>query len=56
MDAFDRSWQWATKALDDPMMIPADVHNAVMAMSEADRQDRARLNEAVRQRLMRPNV
>jgi hypothetical protein len=48
MDAFDRWWAWARKPLASIEMIPADIHNPVMALPEADRRDRELVNEAVR--------
>lgn len=46
MDAFDRFWEWAEKPLDSPLMIPAELHRAVMELSPEDRRARAKLNEA----------
>ncbi len=46
-DAFDRWWEWAEKPLDSLLMIPADIHEAVMALAPEDRRDRAKVNEAV---------
>jgi hypothetical protein len=48
-DAFDQWWEWAEKPLDSPLTIPAEIHEAVMALSPEDRRDRAKVNEAVRQ-------
>jgi hypothetical protein len=47
-DAFDLWWQWAEKALDSMLMIPAELHDAVMGLSPEDRRDRAKVNEAAR--------
>jgi hypothetical protein len=47
-DAFDRWWQWAEKPLDSPLTIPAEVHEAVMALAPEQRRDRHAVNEAVR--------
>ncbi len=47
MDAFDRWWNWASKDLDNPLTIPAEIHNPIMALSEEDRRDREKVNEAV---------
>jgi hypothetical protein len=46
-DAFDQWWEWAEKPLGSFVTIPADVHNAVMELSEEDRHDRAKVNAAV---------
>jgi len=48
-DAFDQWWEWARKPLDSPLTIPASIHNPIMALPEDDRQDRQKVNEAVRQ-------
>ena len=48
-DAFDQWWQWAEKPVDSELMIPAELHDAVMALSPDDRRDRAKVNEAARQ-------
>jgi hypothetical protein len=53
-DAFDRWWEWAEKPLDSMLMIPAELHDAVMALSPEDRRDRAKVNEAVRRYRERP--
>jgi hypothetical protein len=47
-DAYDRWWEWAEKPLDSDLMIPAEIHNPVIALSDEDRRDRAKVNEAVR--------
>ena len=47
-DAFDLGWEWAEKPLDSGLTIPAEIHNPVMALSEEDRHDREKVNEAVR--------
>ena len=47
-DAFDRWWQWVTKPVSSLETIPVEVYRAVMALPEAARQDRERVNEAVR--------
>lgn len=48
-DAFDLWWEWATKDRENGLlMIDADIHNAVMSLTEEERQDRAVVNEAVR--------
>ena len=46
-DAFDQWWEWAQKPVDNPLTIPAVIHNAVMALSPEDRRDRVKVNEAV---------
>jgi alkanesulfonate monooxygenase SsuD/methylene tetrahydromethanopterin reductase-like flavin-dependent oxidoreductase (luciferase family) len=48
-DAFDPWWEWAEKPVDSMLTIPAELHDAVMALSPDDRRDRAKVNEAVRQ-------
>jgi hypothetical protein len=52
-DAFDCWWQWVTKPVSSLETIPVEVYRAVMALPEAARQDRERVNEAVRQLLAR---
>lgn len=47
MDAFDRWWQWAEKPLDSYLTIPAEIHQAVMALPPEARRDRARVNAVV---------
>jgi hypothetical protein len=47
-DAFDRWWEWAEKPPESTLMIPAELHEVVMALSPGDRRDRAKVNEAVR--------
>jgi hypothetical protein len=49
MDAFDRWWQWAEKPLDSGLTIPAEIHHAVTTLPRGDWNDRAKVNEAVRQ-------
>jgi hypothetical protein len=46
-DAFDQWWEWAEKPLDSGLTIPAEIHNAVMALPPEERRDRAKVNEAV---------
>jgi hypothetical protein len=46
MDAFDRFWQWADKPLESPLMIPVELHQAVMELAPQDRRDRAAVNQA----------
>ena len=48
-DAFDLWWEWTEKPLGSTLMIPAEIHNAVMAMPPEERHDRAKVNAAVRQ-------
>ena len=52
-DAFDCWWQWVTKPVSSLETIPVEVYRAVIALPEAARQDRERVNEAVRQLLAR---
>jgi len=47
-DAFDRWWGWVIKPVDSTLTIPAEIHEAVMALRPEDRCDRAKVNEAVR--------
>jgi len=47
-DAFDLWCQWAEKPVESMLTIPADIYNPVMALSEEERHDRAKVNEAVR--------
>jgi hypothetical protein len=46
-DAFDRWWAWARKPVDSYETILAEIHNPIMGLSEAERQDRKRVNDAV---------
>jgi hypothetical protein len=52
-DAFDLWWEWAEKPADSLLAIPAEIHDAVMALSPEERRDRATVNEAVRNGLNR---
>jgi hypothetical protein len=52
MDAFDRFWQWANKPVDSPLTIPAERHYVVTRLSEEDRGDRRKVNEAVHDALL----
>jgi hypothetical protein len=45
-DAFDRWWEWASKPLDSPLTISAELHHAVTALSPEDQRDRAKVNRA----------
>ena len=45
-DAFDLWWEWAEKPADSLLTIPAEIHDAVMALSPEERRDRATVNEA----------
>jgi hypothetical protein len=47
-DAFDQWWEWANKPPESMLMIPAEIHNAVMMLTEDERKDRAIVNETVR--------
>jgi hypothetical protein len=47
-DAFDQFWEWAEKPLDSMLTIPAEIHDAVMMLTEDQRKDRAIVNETVR--------
>jgi hypothetical protein len=47
-DAFDRWWEWVEKAADNPLTIPAYLHDAVMQLPAEQRLSRAMVNEAVR--------
>jgi hypothetical protein len=47
-DALDRWWYWAEKPHESMLTIPAELHDAVMALSPDERRDRAKVNEAVR--------
>jgi hypothetical protein len=48
-DSFDLFWQWAEKPLDSLLTIPAEIHEAVMALSPEERRDREKVNQAVRE-------
>jgi hypothetical protein len=47
-DAFDQWWEWANKPVDSPLTIPADIHDAVMMLTQEERKNRAVVNETVR--------
>jgi len=47
-DAFDLWWAWVVKPLNSTLTIDATIHDAVTALPSAERCDRARVNEAVR--------
>jgi hypothetical protein len=47
-DAFDQWHEWASKPVDSYLTIPAEIHNAVMMLTEEQRKDRAIVNETVR--------
>jgi hypothetical protein len=47
-DAFDQWWEWVNKPLESPLTIPAEIHDAVMMLTEDERKDRAIVNETVR--------
>ena len=47
-DAFDLWWAWAEKPPHSTLTIPAEIHEAVMALPPNERHDRAKVNEAVR--------
>jgi hypothetical protein len=38
-DAFDLWWEWAEKPADSLLTIPAETHDAVMALSPEERRD-----------------
>ena len=46
MDAYDRFWQWAEKAPESLLTIPAELHHSVMALSPEDRRNREKVNAA----------
>jgi hypothetical protein len=48
IDAFDQWWAWAVKPVDSSLTIPAEIHEAVMALLPEERLDRDEVNEAVR--------
>lgn len=50
-DHFDQYQEWATKPLDSHLTLPVEIHNAVMALPPDDRNDREKVNEAVREGL-----
>jgi hypothetical protein len=47
MDAFDRYWEWVKKPLESRLMLDGRIHNPIMALSEEDRKDRKKVNDAV---------
>jgi hypothetical protein len=54
-DFFDQFWEWANKPADSRLGISADIHGAVMGLDPEDRNDREKVNEAVRHALD-PNI
>jgi hypothetical protein len=50
-DAFDLWWAWAEKPRHSPLTIPAEIHEAVMALPPNERHDREKVNAAVREGL-----
>ena len=52
-DAFDQWWDWANKPFSDMATISAEIHEPVMALPPEDRNDRAKVNEAVRRYAMK---
>ena len=52
-DAFDLWWASAEKPPHSTLTIPAEIHEAVMALPPNERHDRAKVNEAVRHGLHR---
>jgi hypothetical protein len=50
-DAFDLWWAWAEKPPHSTLTVPAEIHEAVMALPPNERHDRAKVNEAVREGL-----
>jgi hypothetical protein len=50
-DAFDIWWEWATKMPESMLMIDGDIHYAITELSQEDRRDREKVNEAVRRYL-----
>ena len=49
MDAFDQWWEWAEKPVESTLTIPAEIHDAVMMLTPAERRDRALINQVVRE-------
>ena len=47
MDAFDRYWEWANKPVGNRLMLDGLLYNPIMALSEKDRKDRQKVNDAV---------
>jgi hypothetical protein len=45
-DAFDSWWERASKPLDGPLTISAELHRAVTALLPEDQRDRAKVNRA----------
>ena|SRR5947209_5052521 len=57
-DAFDQFWEWADRTnepADSRLGISADIHSAVTALDPEDRNDREKVNQAVRHALD-PNI
>jgi hypothetical protein len=47
-DAFDLWWQWATKPHESMLSIDGDIHYPIIELSQEDRRDREKVDEAVR--------
>ena len=47
-DAFDQWHEWANKPAESSLTLPAEIYNAVMTLTDAERKDRALVNETVR--------
>ena len=47
-ETFDLWWEWAEKPADSMLMIPVEIHDAVMALLPEERRDRTTVNNAVR--------
>ena len=47
MDAFDRFWEWANKPFGSRLMLDGRLYNPIMELSEKDRRDRKKANDAV---------
>ena len=47
MDAFDRYWEWEKKPVGSRRMLDGRLYNPIMELSEEDRKDRKKVNDAV---------
>jgi hypothetical protein len=49
-DPYTLFHEWANKPIDNMLTIDSEIYEAVMALSEEDRLDRVKINEAARAR------
>jgi hypothetical protein len=47
-DAFDQWREWANKPVESMLTLPVEIYDAVMMLTDEERNDRALVNETVR--------